>query len=138
VNVVVATSLLAVVIAGCSRVPVPEAVVAAPKHAAPVVIRRTVVIQATESEVLGVKPGSRAARALKAFRTEEKAASAARSYPGATAEQLRVINETERAAHAATQNLINKDGHFTSDDEKSAHDAIDNLHNARQAPTEDK
>jgi hypothetical protein len=130
----VATLLLGIGVAGCT--PEVRPVVASPKPPPPVVIQRTIVIQSTEPAALGVKPGSKAGRALKAFRAEERAANVARSYPGATADQLRTINETEKAAHAATQNLIDKDGHSVPADEKAAHDSIDDLHRARQAPRE--
>lgn len=134
-NLGVATLLLGIGVAGCA--PEEKPVVAVPKPV-PVVIQRTIVIQPTEPRTLGIKPGSRVDKVRKAFRAEEKAANAALSYPGATSEQLRAINDATRAAHAAMQNLIDKDGRFTPADEQRAHDSINDLRNARSAPAEGK
>lgn len=74
----------------------------------------------------------KSAAAIKAFRKEE--ADANNSRKDATAEQLRKINETETAAHAATQHLIDKGKHSTPADQTRARNAIKALHDARTAP----
>jgi hypothetical protein len=128
---VVATLLLSVGVAGCGHGPVPVAAV--PKPVPPVVIRQTIIRTEAQPEL---RPGTKAAKALKDFREQERAAKAARGYPDATAQQLRDINESEIKARDATQHLINKDGHSTQQDQDSAHDSIDALRKAQQAPRE--
>lgn len=125
----VASLFLGLWIAGCAPEPVP--IVAAPKPTRPVIIRQTIIRPVVEPEV---NPASEAGLAIKAFRTQEKAARASRSYPGATTEQLHEINAAEPAAQAATQAIIDKDGHSTQADQTRAHDAIDRLRKAQQAP----
>jgi hypothetical protein len=71
---------------------------------------------------------------LRAFRKEEKAAAEARAYPNATPAQIRAINESEKAAYEAAQNVISKDGSVTPQDELAAHQALDAMHDARMAP----
>lgn len=71
---------------------------------------------------------------LRAFRQEEKAAAEARGYPNATPAQIRAINESEKAAYEAAQNVISKDGSVTPEDELAAHQALDVMHDARMAP----
>ena len=124
--------VIAIGLVGCAKQPVPHVVVA--KSVAPVVINRTIV-QTQSALPEGVKPGSKTAGAVKEFRAQEKAARDARGYPGATAQELQDINRTEKAAHGATQSLIDKDGHSTQQDQDDAHDAIDALRKAQQAPS---
>lgn len=121
---------LALGLAGCATA------TPTPKPPPTVVISRTIIIPATEPLALGVAPGSKAGKALAAFRAEERAANAALSYPGATVEQLRAINKAEMVAHAATQTLISKHGRATSADVRHAHDSINELRAARRAPRE--
>jgi hypothetical protein len=96
----------------------------------PVIITRTIVVPAP----LLTKPGTRADKLRRAYRQEERSVKDAVSYPNATAGQIRDIYEKERAAHAATQRLITKDGRSTKADEDQAHKALDDLHDARKAP----
>ena len=115
---------------GCTAEPVPVPVVAKP--APPVIINRTI-IRTQDSPPEGVAPGSKAAAVIKEFREQEKAAKDARSYPDASKQQVRDINDTEDEAHSATQNVIDKDGHSTQADQDRAHNAIDALRKAQKA-----
>jgi hypothetical protein len=98
-----------------------------------VVINRTI-IRTQESPPEGVPPGSKAAQTIREFREQERAAKDARGYPNASKQELKDINDTEAEAHSATQNVIDKDGHSTQQDQDRAHDAIDALRKAQQAP----
>lgn len=125
--------MLALVAVACTPEPPPVAAVAKPVP--PTIINRTIIRTQSDAPV-GVPP--RTAATVKEFRTQEKAARDARGYPGATRQELKDINDTEHQAHDATQKLINQDGHSTQQDQDQAHDAIDALRKAQQAPKQDK
>lgn len=116
--------LLPALLAACAPEPLPL------PPQPPVIITKTIVVPAPAI----TKPGSKADKLRKAYRREEQGVKDAVSYPNATADQIRNIYEKERAAHAATQRLITKDGHATRADEDQAHRALDDLRDARTAP----
>ena len=115
---------LALIVAACAPKPPPVIV------KEPVVIEKTIVIRPPP-----VAPrGSKAAHAVNVYRHEEQKVPESVGYPGATSEQIREIYRSERAAHKATQHMIDRDGKATKQDQDDAHDAIDALRKAQQAP----
>jgi hypothetical protein len=89
------------------------------------------------------RPGTEADKVLRDYRDQERRLPESNGYPNATPQQLKNIDNSNRNARNATQHLISKDGHSTPKDKQDAHDAIDNLSRAQDAPksnpkTEDK
>jgi hypothetical protein len=143
-NSVLLAIFLAGLVSGCNEElptpPIPPVVV---RHTIVKKARAQVEAQSLASDPVDIEPArlepvvpqTKTGKAvLRAFRQEEKAAAEARSYPNATPAQIRAINESEKAAYEATQNVISKDGSFTPEDEMAAHQALDAMHDARIAP----
>ena len=96
----------------------------------PIVVEKTIVVKPTPI----APPGSKASKAVRSYRQEERSVSDSVGYPGATSDQIKEIYRSERAAHKATQHMIDRDGKATKQDQDDAHDAIDALRRAQQAP----
>jgi hypothetical protein len=123
----IALLMVATVLTRCA--PKPEPLAIAPT---PVTVQRIIILRAPDV----APPKSRAGRAVKAYREEERNVPDSVGYPGASADQIREIYRAERAAHGATQHMINRDGRATRQDQDAAKEAIDALRKAQQAPRE--
>jgi hypothetical protein len=121
----IALLMVATVLTRCAPKPAPLAIAPTPP-----IVQRIIILRAPDV----APPKSKAGRAVKVFRQEERNVPDSVGYPGATTEQIREIYRAERAAHGATQHMINRDGKATRQDQDNAKDAIDALRKAQQAP----
>jgi hypothetical protein len=121
----IALLMVATVLTRCAPKPAPLAIAPTPP-----IVQRIIILRAPDV----APPKSRAGRAVKAYREEERNVPDSAGYPGATADQIREIYRAERAAHKSTQRMIDRDGRATRQDQDNAKDAIDALRKAQQAP----
>lgn len=116
-----------VLLAGCIAKPPPPP----PQQ---IVIEKTIVVKPTPL----APPNSKAGKAVRTYRQEERKLKESVSYPGATADEIRRAYQAERRLRDATQRLINRNGRATKDDDAKARDALDELRKARDALTQPK